>query len=200
MERRYMSRKEESRHIGHYRLDIALEGEIRLDDVSSMPFLRSMVLRDTALEETIEKIAQRLFAALFYFELTALPTPLESRFRIEGYILCTRKAGDSALPRISQRLGSSTLLVDKKATSFEVKYDVHGNIVVPLVFYANQCFSLEVKQGSYGSSFPLSGSPYNNSALALRGGLAALFGNRTHKRKREDSEWHGQQSQRRKFL
>ncbi|KAI0810076.1 acyl transferase/acyl hydrolase/lysophospholipase [Xylaria sp. FL0064] len=193
--------KRESRHIGHYRLDIALEGEIRLDDVSSMPLLRSVVLQDTTLEETIKEIAQRLFAALFYFELTALPTPVDSRFRIEGQILCTRKAGDSALPQISQRLGSSTLLIDKKATTFQVKYDVYGNIIVPLVFFADQSFSLEVKQGSLSSSFPLSGSPYNNSALVSRGGLAASFGTRSHKRRRAaDCESHGRLSRRRRLL
>ncbi|TGJ78806.1 hypothetical protein E0Z10_g9956 [Xylaria hypoxylon] len=54
--------KRESRHIGHYRLDIALESEACLDDVSAMPLLRSVVLEDTTLKETIEEIAERLFA------------------------------------------------------------------------------------------------------------------------------------------
>ncbi|KAI1357819.1 hypothetical protein F5Y08DRAFT_138165 [Xylaria arbuscula] len=39
--------KRESRHTGHYRLDIALESEVCLDDVSAMPLLRSVVLEDT---------------------------------------------------------------------------------------------------------------------------------------------------------
>ncbi|KAI0977472.1 acyl transferase/acyl hydrolase/lysophospholipase [Xylaria arbuscula] len=192
--------KRESRHIGHYRLDIALEGDIRLDDVSSMPLLRSVVPRDTALGETIEEIAQRLFAALFYFELTALPVPADSRFRIEGQMLCTRKAGDSALLQISQRLGSSTLFIDKKATRFQVEYDVYGNIIVPLVFFADQAFSLEIKQDSSSSPFPLSGSPYNNPALVLRGSLAASFGTRSHKRRRADSELHGRPCRRRRLF
>ncbi|KAI0798414.1 acyl transferase/acyl hydrolase/lysophospholipase [Xylaria sp. FL0064] len=192
--------KRESRHIGHYRLDIALEGDIRLDDVSSMPLLRSVVPRDTALGETIEEIAQRLFAALFYFELTALPVPADSRFRIEGQMLCTRKAGDSALLQISQRLGSSTLFIDKKATRFQVEHDVYGNIIVPLVFFADQAFSLEIKQDSSSSPFPLSGSPYNNPALVLRGSLAASFGTRSHKRRRADSELRGRPCRRRRLF
>ncbi|KAI0525818.1 acyl transferase/acyl hydrolase/lysophospholipase [Xylaria bambusicola] len=192
--------KRESRHIGHYRLDVALEGEIRLDDVSSMPLLRSVVLRDTALGETIEEIAQRLFAALFYFELTALPTPVDSRFHIEGQILCTRKAGDSALPQISQRLSSSTLFINKKAMRFKVKYDTYGNIVVPLVFFADQSFSLEIKQDSSSSPFPLSGSPYNNPALVSRGSLAASFGTRSHKRRRADGELRGRPCRRRRLF
>ncbi|KAI3326631.1 hypothetical protein HD806DRAFT_532267 [Xylariaceae sp. AK1471] len=192
--------KRESKHIGHYRLDIALEGDIRLDDVSSMPLLRSLVLRDTSLKETIKETAQRLFAALFYFELTALPTPVGSRFRIEGQIVCTRKAGDSALPQIFQRLASSTLLINKKATRFKLAYDVYGNIVLPLVFFADQSFSLEVKQDRSRSSFPLSGSPYINSVLVSRGGLAASFSTRSHKRRRADCESRGRLSRRRRFL
>ncbi|KAI1119316.1 hypothetical protein F5Y14DRAFT_394946 [Nemania sp. NC0429] len=175
--------KRESRHIGHYRLDIALESDIRLDDVSSMPLLRSAVLQDTTLKETIEDIAQRLFAALFYFELTDLPTPVDSRYRIEGRVLCTRKAGDPALPLISQRLRRSTLLINMKAIEFQPEHDMYGNIMVPLVFLADQSFSLELRQASSSSSFPLSGSPYHNYTLISRGGLAASFGTRTPKRK-----------------
>ncbi|KAI0399052.1 hypothetical protein F4802DRAFT_591123 [Xylaria palmicola] len=144
--------KRESKHIGHYRLDIALESEVPLDDISSMPLLRPVVLRDTTLKETIEEIAQRLLSALFYFELTSLPTPVDSGYHVEGQ---------------NSQLG----------------YDRHGNIVVPLVFLADQSFSLEVQQAGSSSSFPLSGSPYDTSALVSRGGLAAYFGTRSQKRK-----------------
>lgn len=191
--------KRESRHIGHYRLDIALEGDIRLDDVSSMPLLRSAVLQDTTLREAIEEIAQRLFAALFYFELISLPTPVDSRYRIEGRVLCTRKAGDPALPLISQRLRGSTLLINMKAIEFQLEYDTYGNIVVPFVFLADQSFSLEVRQASSSSSFSLSGSPYHNSTLISRGGLAASFGTRSPKRK-AGCDPYERPSQRRRLL
>ncbi|KAJ3550781.1 hypothetical protein NPX13_g11457 [Xylaria arbuscula] len=190
--------KRESRHIGHYRLDIALESEVCLDDVSAMPLLRSVVLEDTTLKETIEEIAERLFAVLFYFELTSLPTPVDSRYRIEGRILCTRKAGDPAVLQISQRLRSSTLLINNKATEFQLEYDLYGNIIVPLVFLADQSFSLEVRQADSGSSFPLSGSPYNTSTLVSRGGLAAFFGTRSQKRK-ADNDPYERPSQRRRL-
>ncbi|KAI3339670.1 acyl transferase/acyl hydrolase/lysophospholipase [Ustulina deusta] len=192
--------KKESRSIDHYRLDIALEGEISLDDVSLMPLLRSLVFRDVALKETIEEVAQRLFAALFYFELTACPTPVGSRLRIEGKILCTRKARDSALPQIFERLDSSTILINRKATRFQIIYNDHGNITVPLVFLAGRSFSLEVRQDFSCLLFLLSGSPYVCSMLVSRSSVAASFGTRSYKRKRDNCKPCGRQSQRRRLF
>ncbi|KAI0191347.1 acyl transferase/acyl hydrolase/lysophospholipase [Astrocystis sublimbata] len=192
--------KRESRHIGHYRLDIALQGEIRLDDVSSMPSLRSLVLQDTMLRDTIAEIAQRLFAALFYFELTALPTLVGSRYRIQGQMLCTRKAGDAALPRICQRLLGSTLLVDKTAVSFQLTYDRYGNAVLPLVFFTGQSFSLELKGDDPSLACPLSGSPYDRSTLIPRSGLAASFGTRCHGKRKADGDLPGRPCQQRRLV
>ncbi|KAH9887882.1 acyl transferase/acyl hydrolase/lysophospholipase [Xylariomycetidae sp. FL2044] len=81
--------KKEPRTHGYYRLDIALQGKVGLDDTAAMPRLRSLTLQDTVLRDTISQLARRLFAALFYFELTAVPTQSGSRFRIHGRIACS---------------------------------------------------------------------------------------------------------------
>ncbi|KAI1489423.1 hypothetical protein F5X96DRAFT_683944 [Biscogniauxia mediterranea] len=189
--------KRTPRENGCYRLDITLEGTVTLDDTASMPLLRSLVLRDTALRDIIEELAQRLFAALFYFELTAIPaTRSGSRFHIHGQILCTRKAGDPALPHILRRLSNSALLVDGREIRNKPAVDPYGNIQIILHFTARQCINLELKDGRSSPPFPLSGAPYTISKLVTRGGLAATFGTRSHKRK-ADLEMGGQPRRRR---
>ncbi|KAI0131057.1 hypothetical protein F4814DRAFT_153969 [Daldinia grandis] len=134
------------REHGCYRLDITLKGTIPLDDTASMPLLRSLVLRDVGLRAVIDELAQRLFAALFYFELTAVPTKLGSRFRIQGQVLCTRKAGDPALAHILRRLNNYILLIDGRQMRTKPAADSHGNIQFVLDFTAGEKVNLELKK------------------------------------------------------
>ncbi|KAL9948563.1 hypothetical protein ACHAO5_001663 [Verticillium nonalfalfae] len=182
---------------GHYRLDITLKKEVRLDDTSAMPFLKSLMLQDQLLPKVTREIAQRLFAALFYFELTSVPIRSGSRHRVEGQVLCKRKAGDTALPHIMRRFGSSTILIDGKATRVSPLADTHGNIRLPLVFAANQAVAIELKESGTGQAFPLSGAPYGLNRLITCGGVAASFGTSTHKRK-ANTEVEGRPTRRRR--
>lgn len=175
--------KRNQRGNGHYRLDVTLEERVRLDDTTSMPLLRSVVLRDKVLQETIQELTQRLFAALFYFELTTVPTRSCSRFDIQGQVLCIRKARDPALPQIQQRLSSAVLSIDGKNTQFTLVEDAYGNIGMPLSFTAEGPIMIELREGRSGPSFPLSGAPYTIPELVARSGLAASFGTRIHKRR-----------------
>lgn len=187
----------EPRQNGHYRLDVTLKGKFHLDDTASMPLLKSLVLRDSILHDTIQELAQRLFAALFYFELISIPTPLGSQYLVRGQVLCTRKIGDRALPLILQRLDGSMLSVDGKAIPFKVAQRSDVNITCTLTFVADRSFRLELNKARSNLSFPLSGSPYTIPTLVSRGGLEASFGTRAHKRKAE-CELAGSQVRRRR--
>lgn len=162
-----------------------LKGSVSLDDTTSMPLLKSLVLRDPILHKTIEELTQRLFAALFYFELVWIPDVVGSRFLVRGQVLCTRKSGDPALPLILQRLDRGRLFVDGKAVPFKVVQTPDENLKVFISYIAGHSFRLDVREAQEGTAFPLSGSPYTLSTLISRGGLAASFGTRTHKRKAE---------------
>ncbi|KAK6843400.1 hypothetical protein PG987_004260 [Apiospora arundinis] len=168
---------------GYYRLDIKLQGSIPLDDTASMPLLRSLVLRDEGLRTVIDELAQRFFAALFYFELCAIPSSSRSRFRIQGQMRCMRKAGDPALARILERLANSFLSIDGKEMRIEPTTDVHGNVQLLLDFTAGQCIDMKLREGRSSPPFPLSGAPYKIEGLVTKGGLTATFGTRGHKRK-----------------
>jgi hypothetical protein len=181
---------------GHYRLDVALKNDVRLDNTSAMPLLQSLMLKDQHLPRIIKEIAQRLFAALFYFELTSIPIRSGTRHHVEGQILCKRKAGDPALCQIVRRLGSSTILIDGKAVRETPIQDIHHNINLQLSFVANESVSIHLKESHTGHSFPLSGAPYNLSRQVARGGLAASFGTSTHKR--GGSELYGRPARRRR--
>ncbi|KAH8653619.1 hypothetical protein BX600DRAFT_526837 [Xylariales sp. PMI_506] len=182
---------------GCYRLDITLRGNVSLDDTASMPLLRSLAINDLGLQIVIRELAQRLFAALFYFELTAVPMRSGSRYRVSGQILCTRKVGDPALPLVTQRLSNYVLLVDGREMPMRPTSDSHGNVRIILELTTCQCINLELKESRSSQSFPLSGAPYTVSCLVAQGGLAATFGNRGHKRKAED--WSDRQRRRRRL-
>ncbi|KAK8048468.1 hypothetical protein PG994_010198 [Apiospora phragmitis] len=139
--------KSAPREDGYYRLDIKLQGSIPLDDTSSMPLLRSLVLRDAGLRAVVDELAQRFFAALFYFELSAIPSNSSSRFRIQGQMMCMRKAGDPALARILERLASSFLSIDGKEMRIEPTTDIHGNVQLVLDFTAGQCIDMKLREG-----------------------------------------------------
>ncbi|KAI1416930.1 acyl transferase/acyl hydrolase/lysophospholipase [Hypoxylon sp. FL1857] len=177
--------KKEPKTDGYYRLDVVLQGKVGLDDIAAMPRLRSLVLQDAVLRNSIGEFAHRLFAALFYFELIRVPIPLSSLFRIQGRILCLRKGGDPALPLILQRLKSSILLIDGKETRFRPVQDAHGNIKATLSFVGSRTISLELEEERSNTAFPFSGSPYILPDLVSCSGLAAPFGTRAHKRKVE---------------
>ncbi|KAI1439479.1 hypothetical protein F5Y02DRAFT_69890 [Annulohypoxylon stygium] len=186
--------KKETRRNSYYRLDITIQGKFGLDDIKAMPRLRSLVYQDAMLRHTIAELARRLFATLFYFKLTVVPTRTGSRFRVQGNILYLRKARDPALPLIIRRLQSSILLINGEATGFSLMEDVHGNIMATLVFVGSPSISLELKEEQLNVAFPLSGSPYLLTDLVFHGGLAAPFGTRTYKRKAE-FEFSGHQVQ-----
>lgn len=166
----------------HYRLDVTLQREVSLDDITAIPAIRSMVHNDRVLSKTVNEVAHRMFATLFYFVLDILPVKLGGKFAIQGQILCLRKAGDPALPRLLDRLKSSKFLVNGSPIRAGTILDNDQNITHNLTLTTGSSIRIELKESSAKRSFAISGTPCTVSNLVSRGGLTAAFGTRTLKR------------------
>ncbi|KPA38968.1 hypothetical protein FLAG1_08170 [Fusarium langsethiae] len=171
---------------GRYRLDLTITHPPSIDDTASMPMLTSMVYRDSMLLQAVPDIAYHLFATLFYFELDALPQKAGSNFHISGYIFCTRKGRDRALPKIVKRLRKSTVYINGRSTLPVVDTDGYGNIRQAVECTIGQSLLIELKEEGSMRAFPLSGSPYSVSKLIAAGPATAIFGMRTHKKRARD--------------
>lgn len=195
----YMSVRKAEDKSRSYRLDINLPRSLSLDDVTSIPMLKSLVYKDKDLYKTIKEITSRLFATLFYFELTELPVRSGSRLVISGRIMCTRKADDKALPAIFQRLRKSTFYLNGRRLTAPFGTNEHGNLLRTISFCSGETIMIDLREQGGNHSFPLSGSPYNVSKLISQGGLRACFGTALHKRKAVD-EPHRRPARKRKLM
>ncbi|KAF5724646.1 patatin phospholipase [Fusarium mundagurra] len=165
------------------RLDLTIANTPAIDDTTSMPVLISMVYRDDRLLRAVPKIAWRLFATLFYFELTALPQKRGSNFYVKGSILCTRKGRDAAIPKVANKLRRSKVYINGKPCRLTIESDEHGNIQQHLEFMTGQSLLIELKEEGSFRAFPISGSPYDITNLVKKGSTTAVFGMRTHKKR-----------------
>ena len=191
------SMAEKQRREGHYRLDLILDPYPALDDTSSMEHMVNLVNQDQKLQQTIQELAQRLFATLFYFELTEIPYKLGTRFIATGNLLCVRKANDPALSEIYRRLCTSTISVNGVPTMSIPIIDRHGNICHTLSFTTGELLRIELAEHSSSLSFPLSGLPTSVTKLIARSRLKRHFGCSTHKRLAVDSPLRHQVKRRR---
>ena len=169
---------------GYYRLDPVISDLPALDDITKIASLKNLVSSDSHIQLQAKRIAQRLFASLFYFELTDIPRRGEqARFHIEGNMLCTRKCPDPALDQIYKRLVSSKLYIGGKQMACRVLRDKDGNIYLPVGFDNDEIVGIEIKEKGVDEAFPISGSPLAVQMLIRESGFIDHFGTRTHKRK-----------------
>lgn len=168
------------------RLDVTIKDLPALDDTTQIPLLKSLALNDARLRKNMPGDAHRLFATLFYFELTEVPYQSGASFSVKGNFLCTRKSYDRALPRITQRLLDSIIIVNGKETSSSPGKDLQGNIYQPISCVTGDILRIELRIKEANHPYPISGSPYKVQRLVSRGGLTTYFGNSTHKRKATD--------------
>ncbi|KAH6884963.1 acyl transferase/acyl hydrolase/lysophospholipase [Thelonectria olida] len=166
-----------------YRLDITLHRPPSLDDFKTMPTLKTLVHRDKSLSKVIDKMACRLFANLFYFELDALPRKTGAKFFVRGKIYCLRKEGDQALREILHRFRKCTILINGKPVPLNTGSDRHPDPGHNFTFSTSEDLLIELRESGSRQTCPLSGSPYKISKLVSSGCLRAVFGTRTHKRK-----------------
>lgn len=165
------------------RLDVTFdEGEPRLDDVRAMAALKARVQRDAALSIAIGRMARRLVASLFYFELDQRPQQFGCMYYGSGTIKCLRKSDDPALPLlINKVLASKTkFYINDKTIELNLfsaaVWTAEGNfaVAVPLQLVSPE-FSIALRWPD-GTQFPISGAPFTLPQLVRAQGLDCFFG------------------------
>lgn len=176
-------------HPRYHRLTTQFNGrEPRLDDVQSIPELKSMVDNDIALTLPIKKIARCFVASLFYFELSSLPRHINGRKQGNGIILCSIKQTDPAFPILFERLAANS--AEFRLNNFPTikvvqpeNFDSSGNFRMKVDVVATDSFDLTLKQDS-DEPIDISGSPFSISRLVRLQCLKAVFGRPDHKKRK----------------
>lgn len=174
------------------RLDADLKGmAARLDDAEAIPQLKDRVHSDIALLAEIDRMANRIIASMFYFELESVPLQEGTTSRGLGRILCLRKSGDPSLSPLIEKLiaWNARFAVNGKIMGGSLLsptfWDEKGNFLMPVTFHVATGQKLSVTlQWPDGRSYPISGSSYRIPALIKKQGLHAPFGLPDHRR------WH----------
>ena len=122
----------------YHRLDIEFDdNEPSLDDIRSIPLLQSIAERDISKNNVIERIANKMVASLFYFELDALPERLNGRNICCGRLLCLISVTDSAFSLLMEKLS-------KSSATFKIPYDkISGNFTYFSQYKQN--FEIKIK-------------------------------------------------------
>ena len=173
------------------RLDVSLgAAEPRLDDTQAIPGLKDRVRLDAELLSEIDKMADRIVASLFYFELGGMPAQDGTTFRGSGRILCLRKGGDPALDLLVEKFAAANarFVVNGKVLAGNSPapycWEPGGDFVVPLQYYHTLGPELSISMAwGDGRSYPISGSPYSIHRLVRDQGLNAYFGLPDHRRR-----------------
>ncbi|KAF1357985.1 FabD/lysophospholipase-like protein [Lizonia empirigonia] len=143
-----------------HRLNLDFQSnEPQLDDATCIPALISQVEMDRSLSVKIDRAADCLVAALFYFELTGLPERRDGRYVASGHVHCAIRRSEPAFGAVYK---------------MPVEVETEGT------------FTLKVKQGA-SNAYNISGSPLSVQGLVDAQGLDApgAFGREDHgKRKR----------------
>lgn len=173
------------------RLDVSLGSiEPRLDDVSAIPKLKEKVRNDKLLATSLNSMADRIIACMFYFELEERPTQLGPVCNGLGRILCKRKCGDPALSLLIEKLVScnARFIVNGQVMGGNMLashfWDQMGNFLMPTQFQVvGQHLSISLSWPD-GRIYPISGSLYHIPTVVKAQGLNAYFGLPDHRR------WH----------
>ena len=81
----------------YHRLDIEfVQAEPRLDDVMSIPEMKSKVQVENSLSKTTENIARNMVASLFYFELESITEDIDGKWVGIGHNQCSLRKNSPA--------------------------------------------------------------------------------------------------------
>ena len=182
-------------HPRYHRLDIEFDQvEPRLDDVRSIPEMKSKVQADSSSSKTVDNIARSMVASLFYFELDSIPEEIEGKSVGIGYIQCVLRKNSPAFSLLLHQLSlcSATFYLNDFAIPGRFGdtscFGVDGNFYKRVELQVSDRFTISLKQ-DYSESCNISGSPYSVCRLIRSQALDAYFGTAYHrKRKRVGSE------------
>jgi hypothetical protein len=80
----------------------------RLNDIRSIPKLKSKVEMDYSLSAQIDTIARYIIASLFYFELNSLLKRYNRKYIVTGHILCSITRSNPAFKALLSKLANNS--------------------------------------------------------------------------------------------
>ena len=191
-------------HPRYHRLDIKLgDREPRLDDIRSIPDLKSKVDADPSLPEAVNKVAEWMIASLFYFRLDSDLEWSNGTWTGSGKICCLINQNDPAYQALILQLTniSAAFWLDDSPiagrfghSSFTNK---EGNFRKSLTVSTADKFSIKLKRGK--SMCDISGSPFSIEKLAEIQGKNAVFGTADHRKRRMADDKQGPRKRLRKI-
>lgn len=176
----------------YHRLDVEFDGaEPRLDDVNSIPVLKSQVLGDPLISAVIDNIAHCAIASLFYFELDSIPKKINGEYTGTGRLLCVLRQNDPALKVLPGQLSRSPAVFLLGDCQIPGTVDDHsitgtdGNFQKKIGLNVRDRFSTFLKEGR-SQPRNISGSPFSMEKLIAAQGLEAHFGRADHRKRSID--------------
>jgi hypothetical protein len=171
----------------YHRLNIQLSGkESRLDDAKCIPELKARAQEDDSISQDIDKIARRIIASRFYFELDSNPEKHDGRYMISGRILCTIRCKDEAFSGLINQLSAVSaqlFLNDRPVSAIQDLscYGRDGNFCKLIQFSTEGKFTISLMQGELCN---ISGSPFSTERLIKEQQLDAPFGTPDHRKRK----------------
>lgn len=179
-------------HPRYHRLNIEFDGdEPRLDDTASIPELKNRVDGDASLVKKIDRIANCFIAALFYFELDAIPLRANGKYMGSGRILCEIRRNNPAFQELFDQLSSvqAQFLLNgwPIATASDPScFGKDGNFRKQVSLNTEDGFTITLVQGTSEPS-DISRSPFSVEKLIEAQGLDAYFGRSDHRKRKVSS-------------
>lgn len=190
----HLGSKNEDQTRRMYRLDLLTTKLPPLDDSGAIPSLVTKVLQDKQLNKDIKMLSDRLFATLFYFEISELPYKLGTKFVVTGNIYFKR-FNEKVMNRFESCIvRSSGRRIKLQKGSGELN-EIYYNINIR----CGEEICLELFDSRTRKAYPISGMPTTLTHLVEVCGLKAYFGTKAHKR-RAKSDIYNDPSKRRKLL
>ena len=179
-------------HPRYHRLNVQFEGdEPRLDDIQSIPDIKSKVQDDQLVCKTIDNIARCMVASLFYFELDSMPRRVEGKYVGTGHVLCSLTPSEPAFSVLFDRLSASGQFWINGLPVADISdgscFDNEGNFRKQVEINTDDRLAVTLKQDS-SEPCNISGSPFSVRKLILLQGLCAVFGSPDHRKRKRSGE------------
>jgi hypothetical protein len=181
-------------HPGYHRLNVAFDGEEpRLDDVMSIPGLKSKVQGDDSISDAIDNIARCMVASLFYFELDSIPERSDGKYIGSGRILCSLRSHEKSFKELFARLSSASaqFCLDRHvvaAVQDSTCFDKDGNFRIKVELNTAGRFTISLQDNTSGH-YNISGSAFSVEKLIQAQAFNASFGRADHKKRKADGDF-----------
>jgi hypothetical protein len=176
-------------HPRYHRLNVKFDGEEpQLDDVMSIPALKSKVTGDDSISDGVDHIARCIIASLFYFELDSKPESSDGKYIGSGRILCSLRSHDPSFKELFDQLSSiSAQFYFDQHVIAAVKdlscFDKDGNFRIQVELNTVDRFTVSLQANS-SEPYNISGSPFSVRRLIQAQAFDASFGRPDHRKRK----------------